>query len=239
MRGRFDSRPREMELPPLIIEDVLRPAVSPEMLDELLAAGWRHFGCQFFRYSISIDENGALQRIMPLRLDLAEFQPSKSQRRVLRRNADLTVRVAPATVDEQREAMFQRHKARFKSNVPDSLRDFLPETETSCVPCECREVQMWEDDRLLAVSYLDVGREAVSSVYAMFEPEAARRSPGIFTLLQEIELARTLGRRFLYPGYATVEPGHYDYKKQFRALHWFDWQGNWHPLHTCGASDGS
>jgi len=174
-----------------------------------------------------------------LRLDVADFQPSKSQRRVLRRNADVIVRLAPATVDEKREAMFQRHKTRFKSNIPDSLRDFLPEAETSRVPCECHEVQMWEDDRLLAVSYLDLGREAVSSVYAIFEPKAARRSPGIFTLLQEIEFARASGRRFLYPGYATVEPGHYDYKKQFRGLHWFDWLGNWNPLRTCGADAGS
>jgi arginine-tRNA-protein transferase len=228
-----------MELPPLIIEDVPVPAVSPELLDELLACGWRHFGRQFFRYSISLDDNGALQRIMPLRLDVADFQPSKSQRRVLRRNADVIVRLAPATVDEEREAMFQRHKTRFKSNIPDSLRDFLPETEPARVPCECREVQMWEGDRLLAVSYLDLGRESASSVYAIFEPDAARRSPGIFTLLQEIEFARASGRRFLYPGYATIEPGHYDYKKQFRGLHWFDWLGSWHPLRTCGAEAAS
>jgi arginine-tRNA-protein transferase len=98
---------------------------------------------------------------------------------------------------------------------------------------------MWQGDRLLAVSYLDLGREAVSSVYAIFEPQAARRSPGIFTLLQEIEFARASGRRFLYPGYATVEPGHYDYKKQLQGLQWFDWRGHWHPLHTCGAGVGS
>jgi arginyl-tRNA--protein-N-Asp/Glu arginylyltransferase len=228
-----------MELPPVIIEDVLVPAVSPKVLDELLAAGWRHFGSQFFRYSISIDDRGALQRIMPLRLELAEFRPSKSQRRVLRRNADVTVRIQPAAVDEQREALFQRHKARFKSNVPDSLRNFFPETEPARAPCECREVQMWEDNRLLAVSYFDLGQESVSSVYAIFEPEATRRSPGIFTMLQEIEFARASGRRFLYPGYATIEPGHYDYKKQFRGLYWFDWFGNWRPLRACGAEVGS
>ena len=83
---------------------------------------------------------------------------------------------------------------------------------------------------MIAVSYLDLGREAASSVYAIFEPEVARRSPGIFTLLQEIEFARSTGRRFLYLGYATHEPSHYDYKKRFLGLERFDWLGNWIPL---------
>ena len=219
-----------MEFSPLILEEGSLAAAEPALMDALWADGWRHFGSHFFRYSVSVTEGGAMQRILPLRIDLAEFRLSKSQRRILRGNADLTVRIAPATVDEQREAMFQRHKARFTSNIPETLRNFMPEADASRVPCECREIQVWKNDRLIAVSYLDLGRDAASSVYAIFEPEAARRSPGIFTLLQEIEFARATGRRFLYLGYATFEPSHYDYKKRFHAVERFDWLGNWIPL---------
>ncbi len=219
-----------MEFPPLIFEEGNLPEADPGLMDALWAQGWRHFGARFFRYSVSVMESGSLQRIIPLRIDLTEFQPSKSQRRILRQGAELTVRIAPAVVDELREAMFQRHKARFTSNMPETLRDFMPEAEPSDTPCECREIQVWERDRLIAISYLDLGREAASSVYAIFEPEAARRSPGIFTLLQEIEYARASGRRFLYLGYATVEPSHYDYKKRFHNLQRLDWLGNWLPL---------
>lgn len=219
-----------MEFPPLIFEEGNLPAAEPPLMDVLWANGWRHFGSRFFRYSVSVAEGGSWQRIIPLRIDLAEFQLSKSQRRVLRQGADLIVRIAPAIVDGLREAMFHRHKARFVSNVPETLRDFMPETAPSTTPCECREIQVWERDRLIAISYLDLGREAASSVYAIFEPDAARRSPGIFTLLQEIEFARAAGRRFLYLGYATIEPSHYDYKKRFHCLQRFDWLGNWLPL---------
>ena len=219
-----------MEIPPLIFEESVLDAVSPEILDSLWADGWRHFGCRFFRYSITSDDGESWRRIIPLRIDLADFRPTKSQRRVLRRNLDVTVHVKPATVDARREELFRRHTVRFTTGSPDALGDFMPGPDPSRIPCECREVQMWLGAELIAVSYLDVGRDAVSSVYAVFDPAASARSPGIFTLLQEIEFARSTGRRFLYLGYATIEPSRYDYKKQFHGLHRFDWRGNWHPL---------
>jgi len=34
--------------------------------------------------------------------------------------------------------------------------------------------------------------------------------------------------RYVYPGYATLGPSHYDYKKQFRGLEGYDWaSGKW------------
>ena len=219
-----------MEFPPLIFEEGNLPSADAATMDALWADGWRHFGARFFRYSLSLSEAQTVQRILPLRIDLADFRPSKTQRRLLRQNADLNVHIAPATVDERREAMFQRHKTRFTSNIPETLRTFMPETDPAGTPCECREIQIWKDDHLIAVSYLDLGRDAASSVYAIFEPDAAQRSPGIFTLLHEIEFARATGLRFLYLGYATVEPSPYDYKKRFHGVQWFDWRGSWVPL---------
>ena len=216
-----------MEFPPLIFEDANLATAAPAVMDTLWADGWRHFGSHFFRYSLTVAEDGSLQRIMPLRIDLAEFRLSKSHRRIMRHNADLAIGIAPATVDDQREAMFQRHKNRFKSNIPETLRDFMPEADPSHTPCECREIQAREPERLIAISYFDLGADSASSVYGIFEPDAAWRSPGILTLLMEIEFARSTRRRFLYLGYATFEPSHYDYKKRFHGLQRFDWLGNW------------
>lgn len=217
-------------LPPLIQEMQTLPSASPAMMDRLWSDGWRHFGREFFRYSMTLSETGSLQIIQPLRMELSAFQLSKSQRRVLRRNADTDIRVVPAVVDAEREAIFLRHRGRFTGNVPDSLRTFVPEAEPAHVPCECVSVEVRTAGRLIAVSYLDAGETAVSSVYAMFEPGEASRSLGTLTLLAEIQWAFTRGKRWLYPGYATVQPSHYDYKKSFRPLQCYDWCGRWHPL---------
>lgn len=227
-----------MLLPPLVWDTAEAEAVSAEGMDRLWAGGWRHFGNQFFRYSVA-EHAGTWQGIMPLRIDLARHTPSKSQRRVLRKNADLSVLWTPLRVSDETTAMFERHKTRFKDNVPDSLACFLGEPPGGG-PCECLELQCRAGDRLVAASFVDVGRTAVSSVYGIFEPEHAGRSLGIYTLLVELEWARQQGFRYHYPGYAMTGPSHYDYKKQFHGLEALDWaSGEWRPLErtACRAED--
>lgn len=223
-----------MSFSPVIFEQDILTEASPQEMDRRWSQGWRHFGREFFRYSLSLNEDGSWYRIQPLRLVLAEFRPTARHRRILKKNADLTVEIGSARHDAGREALFLRHRTRFKSNLPDSLRVFLPEADPATQPCECREVRLLDPQgRLLAVSYLDLGEESCSSVYAMFEPEASARSLGICTFLHEIAYAQNTGRRFLYPGYATVEPSHYDYKKSFPALETYHWRtGEWQPLVT-------
>ena len=216
-----------MEIPPLIDEIAWLDHAPAGLMDRLWALGWRHFGNQFFRYNRTCREDGSIQRIVPLRIPLAEFVPSKSQRRTHRRNGDLTILIGPAVVDDERERLFLKHSVRFTTNVPQSLRDFISSPVPHRLPCECLNVEVRLDGRLVAVSYLDVDQESVSSVYAIFDPAEARRGLGTLTLLEEIRWAIAHGKRWLYPGYCTEEPSAYDYKKSFRPAERFDWDGDW------------
>jgi len=199
-------------------------------MDQVWAAGWRHFGRYFFRYSTQPAPEGGLQTITPLRIALASCTFSKSQRRVLNKNAGLRSEIAPAAIDSDLRALFQRHKQRFTHNIPDTLETFLG-PDPSHGPCECRMIRVFDGPRLIAASFFDVGQQAASSIYALFEPEYARRSLGIYTMLLEIQHCQTSGLRWLYPGYATREPSVYDYKKQFRGMEYLEWGGGtWVPL---------
>lgn len=195
-------------------------------MDQLWAAGWRHFGEMFFRYDLSIEED-QVKTITPLRLDLQAFRPSKSQRRVLRRNADLRREFVPARLSDEACAMFHRHKNRFQENVPDELNTFLSSEPASC-PNTCVECRVYEAEKLVALSFLDIGCEATSAVYGMFEPAYSTRSLGIYTMLCEIQHSLDQGCRYYYPGYATKEPSAYDYKKHFSGLEILNWEtGTW------------
>ncbi len=218
-----------MSTSPLIFEEFECEQASPEMMDAALAQGWRHFGTKFFRYSLqSVGEEW--QTVIPLRMVLADFELSKSQRRVLKRNADLTSGVVPTEMTDEIKEMFHRHKARFTENVPETLADFLGD-EPATKPCRGMALQCHLGEDLLAASFMDVGQTAVSSIYGIFEPEQSKRSLGLFTMLMEIEFARHMGMNFYYPGYATSGVSHYDYKKKFSALQGYDWQEErWKPL---------
>lgn len=213
----------------LRIDDVfLSPHVSAERMDELWAAGWRHQGILFFRYSHWPTE-GVEHEIMPVRLDLAKFEMSKSQRRVCRRNADVRWEIGPARIDNSLHEIFALHSTRFHENIPQSLNDFLGSAPAT-VPCDCLMLKAWVGTRLAAASFLDQGARDVSSSYAIFDPAFSARGLGTLTLLKEIELSTTSGRRYLYHGYATRTSGHYDYKKTFKALEAYDWASQaWSP----------
>lgn len=209
-------------------EFFVRWRVSPREMDALWAGGWRHFGPLFFRYRRAV-YGGRGCTVLPLRLDLARFAPSRSQRRVLARNRDARVLVSPTAVTPEMDEMFERHKARFADWVPDSLDNFLS-FEPASVPCPNEMISVYLAGRLAAVSFLDLGERSTSAVYAMFDPDESRRSLGIFTMLEAIRLSRERNFRHYYPGYACREPSVYDYKKNFAGLEGYDWRGGWRAL---------
>lgn len=210
---------------PLLVEQEYKPKVGKGELDELLARGWRYFGPDFFRASV-MEEAAELKRQVALRVEVASFRRSRSQRRTWKRNQDLSITFAPAAPGEEEESLFQRHRERFRRNVPESLSVFLGE-EPDGVPCSCLQVSVRENGRLVAASYLGCGEEACSSIYGIFDPELASRGLGIFTMLLELEYAERMGYRYYYTGYATLESGCYDYKKGFSALSYYSWSGEW------------
>ena len=215
---------------PLRIDEAFfAPHVPPESMDFLWSQGWRHQGHYFFRYTHCVME-GIDHNIIPLRVDLSKFEMSKSQRRVWRRNSDVRWEVTPAEFDDQIHVLFTRHSERFDDNKPTTVHAFFSD-EPALIPCECVAVKAWLGDELIAVSFMDLGENAVSSVYAIFEPEHEKRSLGTLTLLKEIQLAKFIQKRWLYQGFGTLLPSRYDYKRQLAAIQGFDWESQtWHDL---------
>lgn len=219
-----------LDRPEIINEEFYADAVEPWMYDILLADGWRHFGQHFFRYNFGVYED-EIRRVIPLRIAIDKFKLSKSQRRTLRRNADLETAIRPIEINVETRDLFQRHKTRFRSGVPDSIYDFVAR-DTDKSPTTVLELSVIEAGRLVAASFFDVGRTSISSIYGIFDPDETTRSLGIFTMLTEIQYARDHGKTLYYHGYAYEGESYYDYKKRFDAIEAFDWAGNWLPLDT-------
>ncbi|HMV45952.1 MAG TPA: hypothetical protein PKD50_25755, partial [Leptospiraceae bacterium] len=137
--------------------------VNPESMDVLWMAGFRHFGTKFFRYSIGVLEDDYVQ-VLPLRIVLDKFTPSKSQKKILKKNKDLTVITRDCFIDESKIELFSIHASRFKDNIPESIYTFISEKDPANTPCELKEICVYDKERLAAVSFLDIGLESSSSV---------------------------------------------------------------------------
>jgi arginine-tRNA-protein transferase len=130
-------------------------SAAPAAMDRYWADGWRHFGILFFRYS-SAFHDGERFTVLPLRVDLERFAPSRSQKRVLAKNSGTEIRLRPSVVDAETTALFLRHRERFQKNAPSSLDDFLSPDPAS-IPCRNLELCVYLGAKLLGVTFLDLG----------------------------------------------------------------------------------
>ena len=121
--------------------------VSPAQMDFLWAEGWRHFGIYFFRYQTSFHGDKQFS-VMPLRIDLGRFSLTRSQKRVLTKNRDTRIVIRPAAVDPGKHELFNKHRVRFKDNIPTSLEDIVSPLPARCPVLVASFVFTWASDWL-------------------------------------------------------------------------------------------
>lgn len=181
----------------------------------------------------------ACRACVATRLPVAEFKPDRSQRRCLKRNADLEVRILPAKRSDEHLALYKRY---LRSRHADGgmqqhgaveFDQFLVGTWSDT---RFMEVRQRDDHRLLAVAVTDRAPDALSAVYTFYDPEQTERGLGTYCVLQQIEWAKRDGRQFLYLGYWIAGHGKMDYKRRFQPAQGFE-NGQWRPLH--GVQNGA
>lgn len=202
-------------------------AASAREHGALLEAGVRHFGRLYFRPSCP-----GCEECVSIRVPVARFRPSKSQRRVLARNADLDLEVGDPRVDEERLDLFRRFHADREARrgwKPVGADGDAYEQMLVTGPARVHEFRYRLGGRLVAVGYADESAGALSSIYGFWDPEHRRRSLGTFDVLSEIQTARTLGLEHLYLGYCVAGCMSLEYKRSFRPFELLA-GGRWTPV---------
>ncbi len=170
------------------------------------------------------------------RIRVADFKPSKSQRRAWKRNRDLVRRTrAPWATEEQydlfRTYLEDRHADGGMADM--DVFEFAAMIEET--PVKSRVIEYHapagEDGgraRLAGVCLTDVLEDGVSMVYSFYTPERRARSLGTYIILDHVEIARELGLPYVYLGYWVPGSPKMDYKARFSALEIYR-AGRWQP----------
>ncbi len=188
--------------------------LSPGEYETLMNAGWRKFGQTLFRPVCE-----ACAECRPLRIPAAEFIPDRSQQRCLRRNADLEVRYTPPAADALRLDLYRRYQAAQTETKgwPDAERTLGSyQRQFTQNPVPSIEISIWEDSTLRAVAIADITPNTVSGVYHFHDPDCRSRSLGTFALLQTIELAKSLQKKWAYFGFYVAGCPSMEYKTRFQ-----------------------
>jgi leucyl-tRNA---protein transferase len=182
----------------------------------LLAHGWRKFGIYFFRPACP-----DCRQCIPLRVDVAAFQPSRSQRRVERGGEEIDCRFGPLRPDRRVFDIYAAHSAA-RFGLASDFEEFLLQFYLPACPSLQSELSF--HGRLIAAGFLDLGSDCLSSIYFCFDPAHSAYRPGILGALREIEHARHLGLRWYYLGYFVPGSPALSYKDHFRPRQYFDWE---------------
>lgn len=195
--------------------------VSPQEWERLLERGWRRFGAVYFRPRCS-----PCGECVSLRLNVATFQPSRSQRRALRNGLSLRSEVGPVRVDAERLSLYaawhaSREASRSWEASPVDEEDYESQF---AFPHSCaREIAYYDDNagdgkgpRLVGVGLCDETPNAWSAIYFFFHPDYAHLSPGVFHVVNLARIAAAGDKAFLYLGFRVNDCASMRYKAGFR-----------------------
>lgn len=160
------------------------------------------------------------------RIRVSDFKPSRSQRRVLRRNEHLVREGSAPWASEDQFHLFRSYlKSRHREGGMADMDIFefaamIEETPVRSRVVEYRSFAKDSDEGadLVAVCLTDVLSDGLSMVYSFYDPDLAASSLGTYIILDHIEIARAAGLPYIYLGYWVPGSQKMDYKSRFRPL---------------------
>lgn len=176
--------------------------VTPDELEALLIRGWRRFGPDYFRPACS-----ACQKCISTRIVVADFSPSKSQRRARRNLSGLRVMMGAPAIDDERLALYHawhHDRERVRDWAPGALDRRHYFLQLGFPHPAAREIAYYDDaagGRLVAVALCDETRKAWSAIYFFFDPAYAHLSLGVANIVLQVEIARSRDIPHVYLGY--------------------------------------
>lgn len=165
------------------------------------------------------------------RIVVKGFAPSRTQRRTLRRNADLERNSSSPWATEAQYTLFRRYlDARHATGgmADMDMHEFAAMIEET--PVRSRVVEYYRpgprEHELVAVCLTDILSDGLSMVYSFYEPDLTRDSLGSHIILDHIAMARDAGLPYVYLGYWVPGSPKMDYKVRFQPLEIF-LEGRW------------
>jgi leucyl-tRNA---protein transferase len=182
---------------------------------ERMQAGWRRFGFSLFR-----PECADCSECRSLRVDVAQFRPSDSQKRAAKANRATELSVGAPTLTAEKLELYDRFhqfQAGFKGwpdHGPADAATFAESFTEHPFPTE--EWTYRIGGRLAGVGFVDALPGGLSAIYFFYDPEFRPLSLGTYNVMCVLESARRRKLPWVYLGFFVAGCRSLEYKASFR-----------------------
>jgi len=201
--------------------------MTKHLYSQLIQHGFRRSGNIAYR-PYCLDCNACV----PVRINIEQFKPSRSQRRCLQRNQDLTLTHHSATFNAEHFELYHRYlSARHLNGGMDNPTEESYMSFLSSGWGQTSFIEFRRGSKLVAVAITDHVENGLSALYTFFDPDMTQYSLGTYGILQQINIAQTQGLSWLYLGYWIKDCQKMQYKQNFSAIEGYIDQ-QWQALET-------
>lgn len=191
--------------------------IDKKLYSALSEVGFRRSGTHIYRPYCQ-----TCSACVPVRIPVGRFSPDRRQRRIWSKNQDLEVTRSVPCLSEEYFRLYARYVNTrhqdgdmYPANV-DQFESFLVQGRPEAVFFEFRA-----QEKLLAVAVADELVDGLSAIYTFFDPDAEKRSPGVYAVLWLIEETRRLDMCHLYLGYWIKRCQKMSYKMDYQPIEMF------------------
>jgi leucyl-tRNA---protein transferase len=171
------------------------------------------------------------------RIRVADFVPSRTQRRILTRSGSLRRNATSPWATEDQFALFRKYlDARHADGGMADMDVFEFAAMIEETPVKSRVIEYTRAPvqgevgrQLAAVCLTDVFDDGLSLVYSFYDPTLGHTSLGTWIILDHIAIAREAGLPYVYLGYWVPGSKKMGYKAGFSALEIYK-GGAWQPI---------
>lgn len=160
-----------------------------------------------------------------VRVIAEEFQPTSSQRKLMRRHSDLVVSACRPWSTPEQYALLQRYLAArhpgggMNGMDEEDFADMIEQSPVDSYVIEYREPSIdGVPGALVGACLTDRQSDGLSMIYSFFEPNGGRAGLGTYIILDHIQRAASLDLPYVYLGYWVKGSPRMQYKINFRPL---------------------